>query len=196
MPTPYLAFGLGNPGPQYRWTRHNIGFLVLDHLVEEHHLVRSHKFNSEYAVYIGSRGPLYLIKPLTYMNLSGQAVAAWVRYFKVPLERIMVVADDVNLPFGALRIRPSGSHGGHNGLRNIIQHLKTDQWPRMRIGIGPKPERLPLERFVLGEFSSQEQKCLPEVIDYAARALMTWHEQGIQAAMNRYNRRRLPEGAC
>ena len=139
-PVEWLVVGLGNPGPKYEWTRHNMGFLVIDKLAERESIpVQRLKFKAlTNTAVIGGRSVL-LIKPTTYMNLSGEAVGQAARFYKIPPERVLVISDDVALPQGKLRVRRSGSAGGHNGLKNIIAHLGSDQFPRVKVGVGGKP---------------------------------------------------------
>lgn len=139
-PAEWLVVGLGNPGPKYEWTRHNVGFLVIDQLADREKLPvqrLKHKALTNTAL-IGGK-PVLLMKPTTYMNLSGEAVGEAARFYKIPPDRVLVISDDVSLPQGKLRVRRSGSAGGHNGLKNIISHLGTDQFPRIKVGVGGKP---------------------------------------------------------
>ena len=135
-PAEWLVVGLGNPGPKYEWTRHNVGFLVIDQLADRENLPvqrLKHKALTNTAL-IGGK-PVLLMKPTTYMNLSGEAVGEAARFYKIPPDRVLVISDDVSLPQGKLRVRRSGSAGGHNGLKNIIAHLGTDQFPRIKVGV-------------------------------------------------------------
>ena len=139
-PVEWIVVGLGNPGPKYDWTRHNVGFLVVDELADRANIpVQRVKYKAlTNTTKLGGKSVL-LMKPVTYMNLSGEAVGQAARFYKVPPERVLVISDDVSLPQGKLRIRRSGSAGGHNGLKNIIAHLGTDQFPRVKVGVGNKP---------------------------------------------------------
>ena len=139
-PVTWLVVGLGNPGPKYEWTRHNMGFLVVDELAERENIpVQRLKYKAlTNTALIGGQSVL-LMKPTTYMNLSGEAVGQAARFYKIPPERVLVISDDVALPQGKLRVRRSGSAGGHNGLKNIIAHLGTDQFPRIKVGVSPIP---------------------------------------------------------
>ncbi len=186
----FVVFGLGNPGKKYERTRHNAGFLVADALAQRH----GWTFKQGRGDFVQADGHvngrrLFLIKPLTFMNNSGLAVRQAVEFFRQDLSQILVVVDDFQLPLGVLRLRKSGSDGGHNGLASIISHLGTQQFPRLRIGIGPEH---PIENwvsFVLSEFSRSEWEVLQEIIPTAADAVETAAKEGIERAMNRFNRR-------
>ena len=190
-----MIVGLGNPSSKYENTRHNMGFHVLDLLEKELNI----------RVYINRGGGLtgqgffgsekiLLVKPLTFMNLSGECVGPLASYYKLPPEDILVICDDVNLPLGQLRIREKGSAGGHNGLKDIIRHLGSDAFPRLRLGVGPQPEGLDLVDFVLMQFSAEEKSRCTEAEERAARAARMWLEQGTAAAMNAFNQRIKPDG--
>lgn len=186
---PYLIVGLGNPGRQYALNRHNIGFMVVTRLAEQ--LGTSfnrmqHQALIAQARYAGQR--LLLAKPQTYMNRSGQAVAPLVRFYKVPPERLLVIYDDLDLPPFTLRLRPKGGHGGHNGMRDIIQRLGTEAFPRLRVGIGRPPGHMDAAAYVLQDFSPQEQEVLPMVLDRAVEGILRWISEGLPAAMNYINR--------
>ncbi len=186
---PYLIVGLGNPGRTYARHRHNVGFMVVTHLAQR--LGTSfrrlqHKALLAEARHQGQR--LILAKPQTYMNLSGQAVAALVRFYKVPLERLLVVYDDLDLPPLTLRLRPKGGHGGHKGMRDIIQRLGDSDFPRLRVGIGRPPGRMDAAAYVLQDFSPAEQEALGPVLERATEGILLWISQGLPAAMNFINR--------
>jgi peptidyl-tRNA hydrolase, PTH1 family len=200
-----LIVGLGNPGREYVGTRHNIGFDVLDSLAQklgwvggpgEFDRLARGKFDGltlDGTLHLAS-GPkgggdekLLLLKPATYMNLSGQAVQAAMAFYNLTPSNIMIVLDDVALPCGRLRMRKDGSSGGHNGLKDIERALGTDQYPRMRIGIDAPPQFVPGKDYVLQPFSSEQRKALEPAIDRSAMALMTWLEKGVVAAMNAFN---------
>nr|WP_290665192.1 aminoacyl-tRNA hydrolase [Ardenticatena sp.] len=184
----YLIVGLGNPGPQYARNRHNVGFQVLDRLAGRHGLTFSRTMHRALVAEgrIDGRRVL-LAKPLTYMNNSGEAVGALVRSFDIPLEQVLVVYDDIDLPPGALRLRPKGGSGGQRGMRSIIHHLGTEAFPRLRIGIGRPPERMDVAAYVLQNFSPDEELDMEEVRERAVDAIETWLREGLQAAMNRFN---------
>lgn len=188
-PVEWLVVGLGNPGPKYDWTRHNMGFLVIDQLADREHIPvqrLKHKALTNTAV-LGGQSVL-LMKPTTYMNLSGEAVGEAARFYKIPPERVLVISDDVSLPQGKLRIRRSGSAGGHNGLKNIIAHLGTDQFPRIKVGVGGKPHPdHDMADWVLGKFSGPDRKVMEEAIARAADAVTLYLEKGPDQAMAKFN---------
>lgn len=185
---PYLMTGLGNPGREFHNNRHNVGFMLVSRLAERLGVGFS-RMQSKALVtkgeYQGRR--VILAKPQTYMNLSGQAVAALVRFYKVPLENALVVYDDVDLPFGTLRLRPSGGSGGQKGMQSIIQTLGTQDFPRLRIGIDRPPGRMEAADYVLQDFSKDQAEALPEVLDRGVEAVLTFIVEGLDAAMNKYN---------
>ena len=188
-PVEWLVVGLGNPGPKYDWTRHNMGFLVIDELAEREKIpVQKLKFKAlTNTVVIGDQSVL-LMKPTTYMNLSGGAVGEAARFYKIPPERILVISDDVALPQGKLRIRRSGSAGGHNGLKDIIAHLGGDGFPRIKVGVGGKPHPdSDMADWVLGKFTGQDKKVMEEAIKRAADAVETLLKSGVDQAMSKYN---------
>jgi len=182
-----LIVGLGNPGREYQETRHNVGFRVVERLAERHGIdLRKHRHQAAYGEGRIAGQPVLLAKPLTYMNLSGQAVAALARYHNLAPSDILVVTDDANLPLGRLRIRPRGTAGGHNGLKSIISCLQTTEFPRLRIGVGAADGR-PMVDHVLGRFSRAESEAIAAAIEEAADAVELFLREGIEAAMNRYN---------
>ncbi len=179
-----LIIGLGNPGKEYAQTRHNVGFMVLDRLAAAQRVGFSHqgKWKAEAARF----GDTHLLKPLTYMNLSGESASACRHFYKIAPEEILVIYDDVSLPLGRLRLRPSGSAGGHNGMRSLIQHFATDAFPRIRLGIGGS-EKQSLAGYVLGKFSDSEQDSLNKMLDRAQDAVMVALSRGWEGAMNQFN---------
>jgi PTH1 family peptidyl-tRNA hydrolase len=185
---PYLIVGLGNPGPEYKDNRHNVGFMVLDKLAEQLGEAFG-RVQSEALVASARHGAekLVLAKPRTFMNNSGRAVGALARFYKPTPERILVVYDEVDLPFESLRIRPSGGAAGHKGMRSIIQHLGTQAFPRLRIGIGRPKGRMPTPNHVLQDFSRQEREALPFVLGRAVDAALCFLDEGVDAAMNKFN---------
>ena len=188
-PVEWLVVGLGNPGPKYEWTRHNMGFLVIDELAEREKIpVQKLKYRAlTNTAVIGGRSVL-LMKPTTYMNLSGESVGEAARFYKIPPERVLVISDDVALPQGKLRVRRSGSAGGHNGLKNIISHLGSDQFPRIKVGVGGKPHPdHDMAVWVLGKFTGQDRKVMEEAIARAADAVTLFLEQGPDQAMAKFN---------
>ena len=187
----HLIVGLGNPGSEYDGTRHNAGFMAVNRLAERHAQgpARS-RFNASAIDTQVDGKKVMLMQPLTYMNRSGQSVGEAARFFKIEPDQILVLVDDTALPVGAIRLRPSGSDGGHNGLADIARALGTDAYPRLRIGVGePKvgEQRIAKKDYVLGRFTEQERAELPAVMDRSADAAETWVAQGIEAAMNRFN---------
>ena len=185
----WLLVCLGNPGDQYEHTRHNVGFLVADELAERHNIpVQRLKFRAlTNTVTVGDRKVL-LMKPVTYMNLSGEAVHEAAAFYKIPPEHILVVSDEVALAPGKLRVRRSGSAGGHNGLKNIIAHLGTDQFPRIRLGVGQKPHPdYDMADWVLGKFQGEDKKAVEAAVKKAADAAECLIREGVDKAMNQYN---------
>ncbi|HEX2172305.1 MAG TPA: aminoacyl-tRNA hydrolase [Dehalococcoidia bacterium] len=186
----WIIAGLGNPGPRYRQTRHNLGFLCVDRLAERHGL----RFDQVRHGADLAAGPIadrvvWLIKPRTYMNLSGQAIGPALRAAGVGPDRLLVVYDDLDLALGTIRLRQSGSAGGHNGMKSIIQSLATSEFPRLRAGVGrPRPGRDPVE-YVLEEFGPDEWPVVEQVRDRAAEAIQVALTDGLNAAMNQFNRR-------
>lgn len=183
-----LLVGLGNPGKKYSMTRHNIGFMVLDSLVEKAgQKFKTGKGNWKEARLNLSGHDIRAIKPQTYMNLSGQAVQSICGYYNIEPEQILVVCDDINLPVGKLRIRSDGSAGGHNGLKDIIANLGTDDFSRMRLGIDLPQQGEASENYVLRPFNEDERKTVYAMIKTAVEAILTIVTEGVTAAQNRYN---------
>jgi PTH1 family peptidyl-tRNA hydrolase len=183
----YLIAGLGNIGPEYELTRHNIGFLTLDRLADNHKVdFKTERLADKAEVKFKGR-QLHLIKPNTYMNLSGKAVSYWLQDLKIPKENLLVVLDDVALPLGSLRMRKCGSSAGHNGLNNIELLLGGQDYPRLRFGIGndyPKGQQVD---FVLSRFTPQEFEALPAIMDKAAEMIFSFCTTGIDRTMSMYN---------
>jgi PTH1 family peptidyl-tRNA hydrolase len=185
---PFLVVGLGNRGRQYAGNRHNVGFMVVSRLAERlgesfsrmelHALVTK-------AIYQGRR--LILAKPQTYMNASGNAVRSLVHFYKIPLCNLLVVYDDVDLPFETLRLRPDGGSGGQKGVQSVIARLGTEEFPRLRIGINRPPGQMEAAEYVLQDFSKAEQETLPIILDRAVDAILTFVVAGLDKAMNLYN---------
>ena len=186
----YLIVGLGNPGREYRMNRHNVGFLALDYLSQELKVpITRHQFKALYGQGTVADHRLLLAKPTTFMNLSGQAVWPLVRFYKVEHNNLLILHDDMDLPLGTIRIRPSGGSGGQKGLASIIDSMGTQNVPRMRIGIGRPPGRMEARGYVLEDFSQKEQDVLKGVFDTVANAVRLWMDEGIESAMTRYNGR-------
>lgn len=189
LPVTWLVVGLGNPGDKYENTRHNAGFMAIDQLADRGDFpVQRLKFHAlTQQATISGQGVL-VMKPTTYMNLSGDAVAEAAAFYKVPPEHILVLCDDVSLPVGKLRIRLSGSAGGHNGLKHIIQRLGTDQFPRLKIGVGAKPHPdYDMADWVLGKFVGPDKTAMDEATLRAAQAVECYLKDGPQKAMNQFN---------
>ena len=185
--TNYLIAGLGNIGPEYELTRHNIGFLTLDWLADEYKTSFESERYAERATVRYKGRTMHLIKPSTYMNLSGNAVHYWMTKLRIAKEQLLVVVDDVALPFGKLRMRARGSSAGHNGLNNIEETLGDDAYPRLRIGIGSEFRRGAQIDYVLGRFSDEEFKELPDIFKKATDIVLSFCTQGIDRTMNQYN---------
>lgn len=185
---PFIIVGLGNPGPEYKHNRHNVGFMVLDELGK----ILETSFGRMQAnalVADARRGEqrLVLAKPRTFMNRSGSAVGGLLRFYKAPPERLLVIYDDADLPFEALRLRPDGSSAGQKGMKSIIENLGSEAFARLRVGIGRPKGRMRTPDHVLQDFSRGEQEALPFMLQRAAEAALTFVDEGIVAAMNRYN---------
>ena len=183
-----LIVGLGNPGLAYRHNRHNVGFMVADALAEKLEIpLKRVKFKAQIGNGKLEDIPIIIAKPLTFMNKSGEAVAPLVRYFKVPLERLLVIHDDMDLPLGTLRMRPSGGSAGHNGMLSIFDKLGTNAIPRLRVGIGRPPGRMDPADYVLQDFPRSEEELLSMVIAQACEAALAFITTGLEKAMNTYN---------
>lgn len=184
----WLVAGLGNPGPEYAGTRHNAGHMVVDLLAERMGArFKAHRSRNEIAEGRLAGVPVTLAKPRTYMNLSGGPVAALAAFYKIPPERIVVVHDELDIPFGAVRIKVGGGDNGHNGLRSITQALGTNEYIRVRFGIGRPPGRMDAATYVLRDFSAAERKELPLVIDRCADAVETVLSKGVATAQNTFH---------
>ena len=185
----WLLVCLGNPGREYAETRHNIGFMVAELLAEEQHCrIDRIRFKALTGTVTIGKEKVLVMKPQTYMNLSGEAVGEAARFYKIPPERVLVVQDDVSLPLGKIRVRGSGSAGGHNGLKSIIQHLGTDAFPRVKVGVGmPEHPEHEMIDWVIGKFTKEERKTLDEALKRALAAAECVITQGVNAAQNKYN---------
>lgn len=185
----WLVVGLGNPGDEYENTRHNVGFMVLDELGERGRFPiqrLKHRALTHTCQLGGER--VMLMKPVTYMNLSGEAVGDAARFYKIPADHVLVICDDVALPVGKLRLRAKGSAGGHNGLKSIIQHLGTEEFPRLRIGVGEKPHPdYDMADWVLGKFQGEDKKAIADAVSRAADAAEFFLQNGAEKTMAKFN---------
>jgi len=183
-----LIVGLGNPGGEHANNRHNVGWHIADHFVKAQGWRFSKKQNDA-LVALGHIGDARVIvaKPQTFMNLSGRAVQPLARFYKAPPDRMLVIYDDLDLPFGTIRLRQKGGTGGHNGMRSIIEWLGNGDFPRLRVGIGRPPGRLQPTAFVLRDFNPAEQAEMPNLLDRATQAIETFIAEGLAAAMNKHN---------
>jgi len=183
----YLIVGLGNIGSEYELTRHNIGFLVLDQIADEHGLSFKTDRFAEKAEFKFKGHQIHLIKPTTYMNLSGKAINYWLQQLKIPKENLLVIVDDIALPFGKLRLRAKGSSAGHNGLKNIEEVTGGANYARLKFGLGNDYNKGKQVDFVLSNFSSQEMEALPLLMDKAKEYVYAFSTQGVTRAMNLLN---------
>jgi PTH1 family peptidyl-tRNA hydrolase len=189
-----LVVGLGNPGSEYAGTRHNIGWEVVDRLANRLAWTQkpAKKFDGllldgTISLHGGGSEKILLLKPLTYMNASGKSVAAVMNFYQLSPPELMIVLDDLALPSGKIRLRPNGSSGGHNGLRDIEQAIATSDYPRLRIGIDAAPPPMAGKDYVLGKFSAEQRAKIDPAVDRAVSAITSWIENGITTAMNRFN---------
>ncbi|MBE0409773.1 MAG: aminoacyl-tRNA hydrolase [Anaerolineales bacterium] len=184
----YLIVGLGNPGVKYQYNRHNVGFMTLNELGKLLGLAFSrfeHKSLVTKGEYYGKK--IILAKPQTFMNNSGQSVSSLVRYYKVPLSNLLVVYDDIDLPFGSLRIRPKGGSSGHKGMASIINYLNSQDFPRLRVGIDRPPGQMDASTYVLQDFTKQELNLLEDILEFAADSILTYIDHGLEIAMTKSN---------
>jgi len=183
----YLIAGLGNIGPEYELTRHNIGFLVLDQLADQHKVTFTTERLAQHATFRFKGKSIHLIKPTTYMNLSGKAIAYWLQELKIGKENLLVVVDDIALPFSSVRLRPKGSAAGHNGLKNIELVLNGQDYARLRFGVGNDFGRGQQIDYVLSNFSHEEFKKLPDIMIKANEMILSFCTNGIERTMTQYN---------
>ncbi len=187
---PFLIVGLGNPGRTYQKNRHNVGFMAIDTLASALEIqIQRLELRALVGKGLFSGERLILAKPQTFMNKSGLAVASLVRFYKVPQEQILVVHDDLDLPFGTLRLRPLGGAGGQKGMESIVNQLGSREFPRLRVGIGRPPGRMDPADYVLHDFDAFQQELLPEILSQAVDAIRIYIVEGIETAMNLYNGR-------
>jgi PTH1 family peptidyl-tRNA hydrolase len=189
VPEKYLLVGLGNPGREYRLNRHNVGFMLLDRIVERHGLMGFTRRQGKALITTGTLGEasLILAKPQTYMNLSGEAVGPLVRFYNLPLERLLVCFDDIDLPLGTLRLRAEGGSSGQGGMKSIIQQLGTENFPRLRLGVGRPPGVKAAANYVLKDLRGEDLEIMDVTLDKAADAAECWVKDGLVTAMNRFN---------
>ena len=185
----YLIVGLGNPGREYRSNRHNAGFILLDRLVERHKWMAFTRRQGKALITTAMLGQasLVLAKPQTFMNLSGEAVGSLVRFYNLPLEQLLVLADEIDLPLGTLRLRPDGGSAGHNGMRSIIEQLGTETFPRLRLGVGRPPGVKAAAGYVLRDFRGEDLEIINMALDKGVDAVECFVQEGIVTAMNRFN---------
>jgi PTH1 family peptidyl-tRNA hydrolase len=182
-----IVVGLGNPGRKYQGTRHNVGYAVVDASAASDHCGRfQDRFQAQVAECMEDSNRTLLVKPETFMNLSGRCVREIVDFYQLPLSDLLIICDDFNLPLGKLRVRARGTHGGHNGLRDIQTHLGTTEYPRLRIGVEAPGDKEAIEH-VLGRFRPAERPVIEDAVARAAQAVGVWIHQGIDACMNQYN---------
>ena len=182
-----LIVGLGNPGKEYEKTRHNVGFMVLDQLASDLNVsISNTKFKGEYVKFKHMGEDVILLKPMTYMNNSGESVIQVMNFFKIDVEDILVIYDDLDMPTGKLRLRERGSAGGHNGIKSIIAHVGTQQFKRIRVGIDRHP-RIPVVDYVLGKFNNEETPLIEEGVRRASKAAQLYLEKDFKISMNVYN---------
>src|SRR5450830_2036268 len=188
MTETYLIVGLGNPGREYHETRHNVGFMLLDRLTVKLN-ARFTRLQSKALVASANyqERKIILAKPQTFMNLSGQSVQGLIHFYKLPLENLLIAHDDLDLPVGTIRIRPDGRSAGQKGMMSAIERLGTDEFPRLRLGIGRPPGQMQAPDYVLQDFSNTDLTVISETLNRAVEAALTWVTDGLDAAMNKYN---------
>jgi PTH1 family peptidyl-tRNA hydrolase len=184
----YLIIGLGNIGAEYANTRHNIGFMVVDALAKSKEVAFQTGRLADVADFKHKGKHIYLVKPSTYMNLSGKAVNYWMQELKIPLEQILVITDDLALPFGKLRLRAKGSDGGHNGLKSIQATINSQEYARLRMGVGSDFPKGSQADYVLSPFGEEEQKDLDKILETASNAVLSFCLEGVSNAMNKFNK--------
>jgi peptidyl-tRNA hydrolase, PTH1 family len=183
-----LVVGLGNPGAKYAGTRHNIGFDILDHSAQDLGFsFDQSKFKGVYGTYIHKGEKILFLKPLTYMNLSGESVAPLMKYFQIPLEDLVVVYDDLDLPAGKIRLRQKGSAGGHNGIKSLISHLGTNEFNRIRVGIDRPQPGTQVVHYVLGGYRPEEKEAIQDSIVQSSKAIEAWFDKPFLEVMNAFN---------
>ncbi|MDL4840473.1 aminoacyl-tRNA hydrolase [Aquibacillus rhizosphaerae] len=180
--------GLGNPGKKYEKTRHNVGFMIIEEIAKRNNVkLNKKKYNGKFVVETIGQEKVVLLEPQTYMNLSGESVRPLMDFYNISAEDVVVIYDDLDLPPGKIRLRQKGGHGGHNGIRSMIEHLGTKEFKRIRVGIGRPTIPMPVSDYVLGRFSSEDQDSINESIIRAAEACETWFSKPFQEVMNDFN---------
>lgn len=188
----YLIAGLGNPGTDYAATRHNIGFDMITYLSDRYNIpLRSRENKAIVGKGMIGGQKVMLAQPQTFMNLSGESVRALLDYYKLDIDELIIIYDDISLPVGQIRVRPKGSAGGHNGIKNIIQHLRTEEFARIKIGVGAKPEGGDLVKHVLGRFSREEDGMVRDVFALAEEAVLAILNEDVASAMNQVNGKKI-----
>ena len=175
--------GLGNPEVKYKFTRHNTGFLVMDEILKAHEVALNDKFNSFFA----KKGDVLYLLPKTYMNLSGNAVIEMMNFYKLSNKDILVIYDDATIEFGMFRLKKNGSFGGHNGIKSIIEKVSTDVFDRLKIGVGPVPENIPIDSYVLSNFSKEELISIQKMAKTAVEVADSWLKNGLELTQTKYN---------
>ena len=175
--------GLGNPEVKYKYTRHNTGFLMMDEILRAHNIALGDKFNSFFA----KLGDILYLLPKTYMNLSGNAVIEMMNFYKLSNKDILVIYDDATIEFGMFRLRKDGSFGGHNGIKSIIDKIGTDVFDRLKVGVGPVPNNIPIDSYVLSNFSKDELSGISNMAKAAVELVNCWLKEGIESAQTKYN---------
>lgn len=188
----HLIVGLGNPGPKYSLTRHNIGFMAIDYMCRSLEISLKSKWKSEFVKTNLSGFDVVLQKPMTFMNLSGESVIPAAQFFKIKPDKILVIQDDIDMPFGAIRFQQNRSAGGHNGIKDISEKLGTQDYMRLKIGVG-RPSRGPVDAYVLSDFSNEEQTKLIDLLEDCTTAIESLLKDGMQKASNKHNRKDLAE---
>lgn len=186
----YIIIGLGNPTREYTATRHNIGFDVITRIADDYNIsldMKKHKSLCGRGIINGEK--VILAQPQTYMNLSGEAVRELKDFYKVKNDDLIIIYDDISLDVGQIRVRPKGSAGGHNGIKSIISHLGSEEFPRIKVGVGSKPRGYDLADYVLGRFNEEDQKTIRETLKHASKACTYIISEGIDASMNQYNKK-------
>jgi len=190
-PPQWLIVGLGNPGTKYTKTRHNAGWHVLDTIVRDNHQFRFDEKRKKAEIARGHLAGIQiaLVKPQTYMNLSGEAISPLAQFYKIPPEQILIIYDDLDLPLGTMRIRPKGGAGGHKGMKSAIQHLGTQEFPRIRLGIGRPPGRMPVEAYVLQKFTATEFDIMVSIYEQTVEAIEMLISTDLEQTMNLFNKK-------